>query len=125
MGMRLCIKDKQSGTTLFYGSKYICYQDLTHSWCMHYVWHNLKDICDYDYEYRTTYMDYIYYSIECQNVIAYIGDFKGLKLMTFIMLYIHDTEMSKDCQVFRELINVIEYIRLFEKYDALFEVSVE
>lgn len=125
MGMRLCIKDKKSDTLLFYGSKYICYQDLTHSWCMHYVWNNLKDICEYDYENRTTYMDYIYYSIECQNSIVYIGDFTGLKLMTFIMLYIHDTEIPKDSQVFKELMDTIEYVDRLQKYDDLFEVSVE
>ena len=125
MGIRLCIKDKKTDKIIFYGSKHICYQDLTHSWCMHYVWNNLKDICKYDYECRTTYTDYIYYSIDCQNDIAYIGDFTGLKLITFIMLYLHDTELPKDNQIFKELMNVIKAIYLFERYDDLFEVSVE
>lgn len=124
MGMRLCIKDKKTDEMIFYGSKYIGYQDLTHSWCMHYVWYNLKDISEYDYHVYGNYTDYIW-SVEVQNAIAYIGDFTGLKLITFIMLYLHDTEIPKDNQIFKELMSVIETIYLFERYDDLFEVSIE
>lgn len=125
MGMRLCIKEKETDNIIFYGSKYICYKDLTHSWCMHYVWYNLKDICEYDYENRTTYMDYIYYSIECQNAIAYIGELTGLMLITFIMLYIYDTKIPNDCSVFRTLMDVVDDIKTSGRYKDIFEVSVE
>lgn len=124
MGMRLCIKEKETENIIFYGSKYIGYKDLTHSWCMHFVWYNLKDICEYEYENATNYIDYIY-GIEIQNAIAYIGDFTGLQLITFIMLYIHDTEMSKDSQIFSDLMNIIECVHSCKKYDDLFEVSIE
>lgn len=124
MGMRLCIKEKETGNMIFYGTKYIGYKDLTHSWCMHYVWYNLKDICEYDSKEYGNYTDYIW-SVEIQNAIAHIGDFTGLKLMTFIMLYIHDTKISKDSQVFNELMDTIEYVDRLQKYDDLFEVSLE
>ena len=124
MGMRLCVKEKETGNMIFYGTKYIGYKDLIHSWCMHYVWYNLKDICEYDYKKYGNYTDYIW-SIEIQNTIAYIGDFTGLMLITFIMLYLNDIQIPNDCVPFCELMDVVENIKNSGRYKDIFEVSLE
>lgn len=124
MGMRLCIKEKETGNMIFYGTKYIGYKDLTHSWCMHYVWYNLKDICEYSSKEYGNYTDYIW-SIEIQNAIAYIGDFTGLMLITFIMLYLNDIQIPNDCAPFCELMDIVENIKSSGRYKDIFEVSLE
>lgn len=123
MRMRLIIKE-ETGEVLFCVRKHIEYQDLTHSWCMQYVWNNLKEINEYEYEECDNYTDYIS-GLKLQNDVTYIGEFTGLQLITFLTLFKHDIKASQYSHIYIEVLSAIEYVHILDKCDDLFEVIIE